>query len=1395
MPESKYWAFKTMRISLLSLVLVIFSAGSAAIASCPEVDLNGDCKVSGEDIKAFAEQWLDPSGCSGLGCADFDGENGVNMTDFALMAQKWQRKFLFISEFMASNDETIEDPQEPGEFPDWLEIYNASDETIDLSGMYLTDNPNDPTEWPIPEGITVEPNDYIIFWADDDDEQGDRHTNFKLGADGDDVFLFASDGSTLIDGISFDEQYSDISYGRYPDDSDNWRFMGLPTPGSQNNPGYIGQVADTKFSVDRGFYDVPFQVRIATDTDGAEIRYTLNSQDPIDPNGSIYDPNSPIQITTTTCLRAAAYKPGWLPSNIDTQTYIFLSDIINQPSTAPTPDWPPPTTSGQWIDYEMDPDVINDPCYTNLIDDALLAIPSICLTTDLENLFDPGVGIYVNCGWYGWPGWERGKAWERPVSVELINPDGTEGFQINAGLRMRGITSCKDSNPKHAFRLFFENEYDGSLQYPLFGEEGADSFDRMDLRCEQNWSWSMDGSSYHTAVREVFCRDLQRETGQPYTRSRYYHLYLNGVYWGLYQTQERAEANYGATYFGGDNDDYDVVKSNRSWPRSMECIDGNFAAYKRLWQACVDEFDTDQEYYEIQGLNTDGTVNPAYERLVDVDNLIDYMITIFYTGDFDAPISGWYGNQIPNNFFGIYNRENPEGFKYFRHDGEHAMVIEYYGEGGLNRTGPFTASTLMNFIEGCPVEPWPPQTCIGFNPQTLHQYLTVHPEYTMKFADHVHNHFFNDGPMAVENAQVLFASRAEQIDLAIIAESARWGDAHSGTPLTKNTWLNRISYVLDFLADRTDTVLGQLRDAGWYPSIDAPEYKVNGSFQHGGYVSPTDLISITSSSGTIYYTTDGSDPREPLTGNAVGTPYGGAITLNKTTQIKARAKSGSTWSALCDAVFAVGPVDEKLRVTEIMYHPQDTNDPNDPNEEFIELKNIGPNTINLNLVRFTNGIDFTFGDVNLGPAQHIVVVKDINVFEDKYGTGINVAAGQYTGRLANDGERIRLEDALGTTILDFRYKDGWRSNTDGDGYSLTIVNPLNPDPNSWSEKDSWRPSAYITGSPGDDDSGIIPNPSDVVINEVLAHSDAYPNDWIELHNTTGSSIDITGWFLSDDDANLTKYEIPSTTIPPNGYVVFTQDDHFGSYFALSENGEMVRLTSKRDLNGNLTGYRQKEDFGASENGVAFGRYYKASTDNYNFVAMSENTPGLPNAYPKVGPIVINEIMYHPEIFWGHWDAEYIELYNITASEVNLYDANDIPWKFTDGIEFTSPPATSIPAHSYLLVVKDINAFNSEYPGAPGSVQKFEWDSGRLNNDGEKVEISMPGDIDGNGQQQYIRIDRINYSNGSHPEDFNGVTDPWPTEPDGSGQSLERINVNLYGNDPNNWDANIPSPGS
>ena len=506
-----------------------------------------------------------------------------------------------------------------------------------------------------------------------------------------------------------------------------------------------------------------------------------------------------------------------------------------------------------------------------------------------------------------------------------------------------------------------------------------------------------------------------------------------------------------------------------------------------------------------------------------------------------------------------------------------------------------------------------------------------------------------------------------------------------------------------------------------------------------------------------------------------------------------------------------------LRITEIMYHPTnpEPGSPyNDEDFEYIELKNIGAAALSLEGVKFTDGIDVNLPSISLSPGGYLLVVKNQAAFASRYTVpGGAQVAGPYEGQLSNGGENIKLDDITNSTILEFDYSDGWYAITDGMGFSLTIKDPNSADPNEWDSKSGWRTSVYVNGSPGWDDSGEIPPAGTVVINEVLAHSHDDASDWIELHNTTNDAVDIGGWFLSDSDVSVMKYEIAEGTyIDPCGYFVFHQDPNFGVLsdpgahepFALSENGEAVYLHVGRG--GELMGFMDEEQFDASERGVSFGRYRK-STGTYNFVPMDHNTPGWENAYPKIGPVVIAEIMYHPtdpcagDPYTNDSEFEYIELYNVTGSPVTLREWDNVkgifvPW-WIDGVAYTFPASTTISANTRLIVARNPAAFTHRYGALPGGVQLL-GPCGKMKNEGETIQLSKPGDemLAAPGVYYGIRVDRVNYSDGSHDEDFPELPggDPWPIEPDGWGYSLTKTWPHLYGNDPNNWTAQLPSPG-
>jgi hypothetical protein len=651
----------------------------------------------------------------------------------------------------------------------------------------------------------------------------------------------------------------------------------------------LGYTVEPTYSVPHGFYDTPQTVAISTPTADAIIVYTTDGSTPqVDANlnvtsGTLYV--NPLAISATTTLRARAFKADFEPSYVEASSYIFVNDVINQsPLGQVPPGFAPPGTNGQDLNYGIDPDIIN--LYgAQAVKDSLKSLSTFSITTDNANLWNPTTGIYVNAG-------NRGNSWERPATIELIYPDGTPGFEVNAGLRIRGGYSRGDFNPKHAFRMFFRAEYgDRKLEFPIFGDEGVDEFDVLDLRTSQNYAWSSEGSTQNTFEREVFGRDLQRELGDPYTRSRYHHLYINGVYWGLFQTQERVEEHYAESYFGGQTEDYDVVVAGNGYTTEMSS--GTDVAWRQLFtyaqQLATDPTANADLYWTMQGLNPDGTRNPSLPVLLDVDALINYSLIIFYTGGFDSGLSRFLGDNAPNNWFGVYNRANPDqGFQYFIHDNEHSM-----GTGGtfnIDRTGPFNNGNQNSYAHS--------------NPQYLHQDLIGHPEYRQRFIDAVQKHFFNGGVMTPAAGLARLNQRVSESDPAIIAEAARWGDSKTHPPRNKSTWQNEINWIRNtYLPQRGDLVLSQLRVDRLYTNFAAPAFS-----QHGGSVEAGYPLTITAGEGTIYYTTDGTtDPR--MIGGAVNQSpavqaYSGPISISGPTTVKARLlTSTGQWSGLVEASF------------------------------------------------------------------------------------------------------------------------------------------------------------------------------------------------------------------------------------------------------------------------------------------------------------------------------------------------------------------------------------------------------------------------------------------------------------------------------------------------------------
>ena len=1151
------------------------------------------------------------------------------------------------------------------------------------------------------------------------------------------------------------------------------RYFSTASPGTFNSSGFVAFVGDTKFSVGRGFYDIPFSLSITSSTAGATILYTTNGSTPSLTNGYAY--STPLSIRGTTIVRAAAFRTGFVPSNVDTESYIFVGDVIRQSPAGQVPTGWPASWGANVVDYGMDPDVVNNAFYSAEMTNDLKAIPTFSIVTDLPNLFDPVTGIYANAA-------QDGIDWERPASVELIYADGRAGFHSNAGLRIRGGYSRSTGNPKHAFRVFFRQEYGASkLKFPLFAAQGGtDSYDCFDLRTFENYSWSFEGDYRFIAMRDQWSRDTQVAQGWPGERGNYYHLYIDGQYWGIYNTAERPEASYGESYFGGIKEDYDVIKVDTSAGYTMFATDGNMDAWTRLWQAATNGFSGNIAYNKVQGLNPDGTRNPAYENLLDVDNLIDYMLVIFFTGNIDAPISAFIGNTNPNNTYAMRNRTGLYGgFRFLAHDSEHTLLHESSlgsaDEIHRDRTGPFAA--------GDPVQQGAAAALGRSNPQYLFTRLTANLDFRVRFADRVYKQFYNGGVLSTVGCRSRLLSRSNELYSAIAAESARWGDSKRATPATRNVeWVTEVNRVYgDYFGQRPGIVLGQFQAKGWYPTVAVPILS-----QLGGLVTNGFKLSATAPAGTVYYTRDGSDPRMSLGAiSSSAVAYSGPITITQGTRIRARALLGVTWSAVCDVTFYIRQDFRGLLATEVMYHPPPSVATNYTADdfEFIELKNASSADLDLSGLRFTNGITCSVpvGTI-IGPGQFVVLVSNPEAFTNKYpGVRYN---GVYEGRLSNSGETLTLTDPAGTPVLSFAYdtRPPWPATADGTGFSLVPLNQnYNPDPSSAA---GWRASSNIGGSPGKDD--LLTGIPQVFVNEALTHTDLPQLDSIELYNPNPTNVDVGNWYITDQRTMPFKFRIPAPyIIPANGFAVFTEnnwnaDPASTNSFRLDSHGEEIYLFSA-DTNGTLTGYSDGFAFGSARNGVTFGRHV-TSNGEVQYPAQIVNTLGARNAGPRIGPLVINEIQYHPPI----GGDEFIELRSLTNGPLRLYDpAFPTNTWHINGVGFEFPTNTVVAANSLMLVVGiDPAAFRSKY-GVPAEVPVFGPYTGTLQDSGESLAVQCPDQPDlmtNNGTifVPYIDVDVVRYNDKS----------PWPTNADGAGASIQKIIATSYGNEPANWRASV-----
>ena len=1226
-----------------------------------------------------------------------------------------------ISEFMADNKSTLAD--EDGAFPDWIELYNPTTGGLSLSGYFLTDNKSQPTQWAFPNVPLGAGSNLVVFASGKNrtNPQARLHTNFQLDKGGEYLALVGPGLLIVQEFDPFPIQGADGSYGLIGGDLGLRQYM-IPTPGALNNS-TPPPPAPVLFSKSSGTFTASFALALTSESPGAEIRYTLDGSAPGVTNGTAY--NSPLAITGTARVRAVAIGFGQ-SSKVTGESFIKLGpDLVNYTSTLP-----------------------------------ILVI---------ENF---GAGVIPQKGWSGTGAGIRQLPRQSAVWATFDRNSGASALTntpqmiSRIGIRGRGAFSSSWRQKPYSVEALTENDENREVS-PLGIPKHAD--------------WVLyfpdpDSNKDPSLLANTFAYELSQDSGRYSVRFRWVEAFVNedggdlrladrrGVY-AIVEKVSRGKDRLDFQSLSADGatgnwllgiNRMDAEPEN-GFPAENGALSPQFfhtAGPNRIAQSPPNgQVVGDDEPQQSNGyLNFDTpsgyTINTNQRAVIELW-FKQFEDVLWNNALWRDPVNGYrkYLDAVDFADYFILNTLTHNG------DGLLISMFPWKGDDGKLRMGPAWDYNWSAYtISGSPTA-----NLLWRSDQLWYERLFTDPDFMQVYIDRWWQH--RRGPMsnaamdAIIDGQVADISSAK----AVLNGYATAGD-----------FTNQVALLKTWLKTRAD----------W---IDSNYLRPPTLNQNGGNVTDGFQVSLSGAGGTIYYTTNGSDPR--VSGGAVAAgalsfqfPFALAIP----TLVQARIRSGTNWSGLTAAVFYTPQDLTRLVVTEIMYHPPSVGSTNGDAYQFIELKNIGNVPLYPGALTFTSGIGFTFTNgTRLAPGEFFVLARDAAAFAGKYPG--RTANGIFVGNLATSGETLQLASPYGPTVFSIRWNDRapWPIAADGHGYSIV---PRNTPANS-NDGGQWRASSAPGGSPGTDDppSAIVP----VLIDEALTHTVFPAVDWVELFNPTAVSADISGWFLSDDGAAPKKFRIPDgTVLPAGGRRLYTEADFnavpaYAFSFSLNSAGDSIYLSSG-DTATNLTGYSHGFSFGAAAEGVTFGRYV-ISTGEEQFPAQLSPSPGTANSGPSIADVVINEIHYHPR----PGGDSFVEIKNRSGAPVALYDPMrpTNTWRI-NGIDFTFPANVTLPAGGLALVVESLPAaFRARY-SVPATVPVFGPYAGSLQDSGELLELQRL-DFRGTNNYAWVTLDAVRYND----------RPPWPVAADGAGASLQRLNPAAYGNDPINWIGATPHIGT